>query len=1003
MRGGEAGTEPAGDAPHAGGAGDDRGGAVAAAPAAAYIGRAAAAGAGGARASLASAYHYGDSGTAAAPEAAPSGWSATTAACALRGAAVETDDLDGVGLTLCRVLRFDAGAPAPARATAPWAGDMGAVFIVQPHAVQRLCHAAASADPRVGVRHAARAAYQASGGAIIMMAGAGAQPGVVFNDAEPDGAQAAALYQLLRAVGAESIGDAAKTHPALPALQRELARLEACVTAHALTAQGRPHSPASRQTRAARLALDFAAQRELAAGGDPADVGARLASWTNAILSRSAEEPLPPAYDFARLAPAAGWRQPAGDGAALAARLPPRPRDARPGFVQPMELALAVQRLADARRYPVKEGDPILAVVQSTYSHDLSLGPDGVALLQHLTSAAPQPQLQPHGDADERRNMGTVVAALAERGVAGTGPLRLGKAPAPGPDADTAFNGSASWAARGVFTHDVPDTVPLIVSPATVVEKGTTLSDTPAMRAAAAAGGEHAAAYADAAAAKVIAAAEAAVATGAGAEEALEAATAGACEPPASRFVVNLSALSSLMLPSAFRYPTMRAMLGTPSPARRVFKLDARAFFYTIVLSQLAARLCCYCLYAAALGRSILVLPLRLLMGSRGSPAIATAAGAVCAYAALIEFHERYGAAPMGPPCGRLDPVPSLTPGAVSLECYVDDLIGAGEGAEADVLYGVLRDVLGAARIELAAGAGKISPPSGTIESALGRRVSFPTMTIELNPTKALLYNTSVAITDAALRSNTLRAGVTAAHVRALVGALGWWAEVQPQGRAHLGALYAAGNGTRPLAVLRGQMLVNLAFWLEACRSGTLHSAKLMGDGAGSRPAAIASDAGDTGLAAETRAPDGRWRAVWRLLTDEERLLPSVERELRALAAGVWLALEALPAGAAARIVAHTDNHGAMLAINRHRMRTPHAASDAIISGIHAAVTNADSFLLAINVPREADAISVCDMLADLPSLADARRLYVALRGPTASVAPAGGPCTPGDGRGAGQ
>ena len=150
------------------------------------------------------------------------------------------------------------------------------------------------------------------------------------------------------------------------------------------------------------------------------------------------------------------------------------------------------------------------------------------------------------------------------------------------------------------------------------------------------------------------------------------------------------------------------------------------------------------------------------------------------------------------------------------------------------------------------------------------------------------------------------------------------------------------------------------------------------------------------GLAAETRAPGGNWHAAWRLLTPGERLLSSTERELRALDAGVRLALRVHPAGSATRLVTHIDNHGAMLAFNRHRMRTPHAASDALIAGLHAAVADAHSFILAINVPREADAITVCDMLADLPSLADARRLYATLRGPSASVALADGPSPPG-------
>ena len=567
--------------------------------------------------------------------------------------------------------------------------------------------------------------------------------------------------------------------------------------------------------------------------------------------------------------------------------------------------------------------------------------------------------------------------------------LFLDAEPAESAEADRLYTALIKLTETGAFRQltDAEAADPaqcLIVSPAQLALKDTGLLPGGGLAEACLASPAKLAAWCDALAGALLADAATRRTVGASPQAALEAALAAAMADPKERFVIGMSTVSrTLLAASSFRYPTLRSMLGQLVDGRRLFKIDARSFFYCFAISEAVRPLCC--VRVAHRSRVVFFQAQASVMGVRPSPGVATCASAWTVSAALLDHHERR-ASNRGWEARPLLAAPPPDPAGSSAGAFVDDCIGAGVGVHADDLYATVDSYLATADVERAAGEDKCFAPRSA-GPALGRHVDLAERQISLPSAKAALYMAHALFVHGALDRPDLRAGVTAATVRTVSGRLGWWAELCPSGAAHLQRVGAAGLlGVSP-AVMASGVRRDLAWWRGAWLSGELHPQQLLAPAAGRAVHMLASDAGDRTYAGEVHGRRG-WRAVWGLLAPSDAApASSMRREAIAFEATAALAERELVCSPAALWVGHTDSDGLFRGLNRRATAgCDDSRVDLALVRIHDSAGRAGATLIVVHDPRESPLIAPSDLLTTAPSIAAARALYSRLRGPAAVV-----------------
>lgn len=881
------------------------------------------------------------------------------------------------------------------------ATDLGAVFVLAADGatVARLHHARASSACAVELRSAAAKAYAAGGYAIIgqRTAGGAARPphGVVVVPGQaPD---APALRALLAHGGNETAGLSAPgaQAPALPVLVARHAAAWGVVATHSDEHEhGNAHSARSRDRRASRLVLGAAVAHATAEGGSPHERGREIAEWTSALQQGVYTEPLPFATDYARVAALSGWPLPPYTASGMAAACP---RQARaPSFLKFFHAPSLLRRVAEARGYGHRDDDPIVRLAAQTYCQEFSFSSLGAAVMAELRggprAALPPPATRRRLTHDERE-AARLGRALSARRAVGGGPLYLDHEPVAGEESDRLYLALTKLAETGAFreltdAEAADPTECLIVSPAKIALKDTGLLPSDGLAAACLASPAELARWCDALAGSVLADAAARRAAGASAQVAVEEALGAAMSDPKGRFVIGMSAVSRTMLAeSSFRYPTLRSMLGQLVSGRRLFKIDARSFFYCFAISRRVRALCC--VRVRYHGRVVFFQAQASVMGVRPSPGVATCASAWTVSSALMDHHERR-APSRGWAARPLLAAPPPDPAGSSADAYVDDCIGAGVGEHSLDLHDTVGAYLATADVERAAGEDKCFPPASE-GPVLGRFVDLARRQVSLPAPKAALYMVHALVAYGALDLPALRAGVTAPMVRTVCGRLGWWAALCPRGAAHLQRLGAAGLLGVPPAVMAAGVRRDLGWWRDAWLEGELHPLQMLGPAAGRAVHLIASDAGDFTFAGEVHGRRG-WRAVWGLLGPADAAPAStLRREAIAFEATAALAERELPFAPGALWVGHTDSDGLFRGLNRRATAgCDDPRVDAALVRVHDSAGRAGATLLAVHDPRESPLIAPSDMLTTAPSLAAARALYSRLRGPDAEVEHAG-------------
>jgi hypothetical protein len=265
---------------------------------------------------------------------APAKFDAAAALRRLRAAATPYGGLRGAGLALARAVAWRETGTDVAHADFPPACDVGAVFVVAAGGmgVIRLPHADADADPRPGVRAAARAAYLAGACTVVVEQPAAAGGAVAPLEGAWSPTQREALWRLLHAVGADAggMGAAAATPPppALPQLMAAWQAAAAMIAEHAAGPHGVPHSEQSRWRRAARQLLAAAVADGARGGGTAEQLQRDASAFASCISTGTVREPAPATNDFGRLVAAAGWPWLDGDADDLRRACPRRVRPA---------------------------------------------------------------------------------------------------------------------------------------------------------------------------------------------------------------------------------------------------------------------------------------------------------------------------------------------------------------------------------------------------------------------------------------------------------------------------------------------------------------------------------------------------------------------------------------------------------------------------------------------------------------------------------------------------
>jgi hypothetical protein len=417
-----------------------------------------------------------------------------------------------------------------------------------------------------------------------------------------------------------------------------------------------------------------------------------------------------------------------------------------------------------------------------------------------------------------------------------------------------------------------------------------------------------------------------------------------------------------------------------------MWKVDCKKFFYVFRLSAAVRALCC----TRVRYRGVISFwqALASVMGVRPSPGVASCASGLVTSTALAEHHERLASVrPLLLADAPLVAVPDATADDDTASAYVDDCAGAGVGLErAGALFNTVRSCLDTARVTAASGAGKVIAPTAAAP-LLGRHVNLANGSVSLPDTKAATYMVQAAVLRLALGDGRLRGGVAQSLCRSVAGRLGWWANLQPRGAAHLSRLGAAANLGAPPSVMAAALVPELEWWRDALLAGELEPLALLTYAPGRTVTLLASDAGDDTIAGEIFGPHG-WRAVWRRLTAAESApsTSSTLREALAAAATARLAASTLPRADGSVWLHHTDNDGLYRALNRWGSVGGNGDVNLAVDIVYDAASATGATVMAVHDPRESPCVAVPDLLTSSPSLAHARSAYRRLRGADAEL-----------------